>query len=104
MALTKITSSELEELISSGRRFVAIFSTSWCGFCRSLVKEIERKAGGCEVAVVDISDDSDPAWEKYNIDMVPTALLFNGGREVARKSPRWDGLGFTDIRELLEQA
>lgn len=104
MALQKITSNELEELISSGKRFLAIFSTDWCGFCRSLIKEIERKGIGLEVVIVDISDESDPAWEAYRIDMVPTALLFNGRREAARKTPGWDGLSFTDVRGLLEQA
>ncbi len=103
MTLPKMTSKDLEGLIASGKRFVAIFSTSWCGFCRSLIKEVERKGAGLEVAVVDISDESDPAWEAYRIEMVPTAVLFNGGREVARKPPGWDGLAFSDLKALYEK-
>lgn len=104
MALQKITSNDLDKIISSGKRFVAVFSTGWCGFCRSLIKEIERKGEGLDAVVVDISDESDPAWDAYKIEMVPTALLFEGGREVARKNPGWDGLSFSDVRGLLERA
>ncbi len=104
MPLQKITSRELEKLISTGKRLVAVFSTSWCGFCRGLIKEIERKGEGLEVVVVDISDESDPAWDAYKIEMVPTAVLFDGGREVARRAPGWDGLSFSEVKGLFGKA
>ncbi len=104
MALRKITSKELEGIIASGKRFVAIFSTSWCGFCRALIKEIDQKGEGNNFVVVDISDESDPAWEAYRIEMVPTALLFEGGREVARKAPGWDGLSLSEVKGLFGRA
>ncbi len=104
MPIQKITSGELEKLISSGKRFVAVFSASWCGFCRGLIKDIERKGEGLGVVVVDISDESDPAWDAYRIEMVPTAVLFDGGREAARKPPGWDGLSFSEVKGLLGKA
>lgn len=104
MGLKKISSKEFKSLIAGKGQFVAIFSTGWCGFCRSLLKELERKGPEFEVVVVDISDESDSTWEEHRIEMVPTAVLFSDGREVARKDPTPEGLTYNDIKSLADRS
>ncbi|MDI9644983.1 MAG: thioredoxin family protein [Candidatus Verstraetearchaeota archaeon] len=103
MGLKIITARELKEMISSGRELLAIFSTKWCGYCRSLYKEVEKKGSGLPIVVVDISDDGDTAWEEYRIEMVPTAILFKEGSEAARKEPGPDGISLSDLEEFYSR-
>lgn len=101
MSLKKVDPKGLEEIVSSGREVLAVFSAEWCGFCRTLLKEVERRGSEIPIVVVDISDDTDSAWEDYRIEAVPTAILFRGGREVARRDPGTNGISFPELKEFF---
>jgi len=102
MNVEKINGQQLKDMLAKRMgQFVAIFSTSWCGYCRALKKEIEAATLDFTTVEVDISDESDSSWERFEINLVPTALLFENGKEVARKPPMSDGLRLKDLRELV---
>ena len=102
MNVKKINGQQLKGMLAKKRgQFVAIFSTSWCGYCRALKKEIEAATLDFTIIEVDISDESDSSWGKFEINLVPTAILFKDGREVARKPPSPDGLRLKELRELV---
>ncbi len=102
MAMECISSDKLKERVLHGGEFIAIFSTKWCGFCRALIRELERSRVDFDMVEVDISSNDDTAWDEYGIEMVPTAVLFSSGREVARRCPTYDGLSVNDVRSLHE--
>ncbi|HPC28307.1 MAG TPA: thioredoxin family protein [Candidatus Methanomethylicus sp.] len=104
MTIDCISSERLRERIDSGGEFVAVFSTKWCGFCRALMSELERSQVDFVAVEVDISSDDDPAWERFGVSAVPTAVLFSSGREVARKSPGYDGLRVKDLKSLYDRS
>ena len=80
----------LEQAIASSPVPVFIdFWAAWCGPCRVLAPAVEdlgrRQAGKLLILKVDI--DADPAAAKrYSVQAVPTLVLFQGGREVARRT------------------
>ena len=56
------------------------------------------KERGLEYVITDISEDEDPLWDRFGINVVPTLLVFRGGKIVARK----DGALFNGLnRESL---
>ena len=67
-----------------------IFYARWCGFCRRFTPEFENffRGLGVEYGMADISDYDDPRWDTFGIDVVPTIITFEGGKE----SHRRDGL------------
>ena len=102
MKVEKLNIQQLnDKLAKKKEQFVAIFSTSWCGYCRILKKEIEAAALDFTTVEVDISDEDDSSWERFEINLVPTALLFENGKEVARRSPMSNRLSLKDLRELV---
>jgi len=64
----------------------AVFLASWCPFCREFqpVFEAAAKANGIRWASVDISDENG-LWDVFNIEVVPTIVVFKEGKPVWRK-------------------
>ncbi|MHB8585843.1 MAG: thioredoxin family protein [Thermoplasmatota archaeon] len=87
-AIETIGTAALTERAAS-EDLVAVFVADWCPFCRAFLRETAAsKPGESPVVYVDISDESDPAWEEYRIGVVPTAIRFQHGRETGREPGR----------------
>ena len=104
MKIEKIDGRQFKILLEAEREFIAIFSTQWCGFCRTLTSELSKSDFALKTVEVDISDEDDCMWDDFGISMVPTAILFREGKEVARKPPTYDGLRGKDIKVLAEKS
>jgi thioredoxin 2 len=84
----------LEKNIKSNEIPVVVdFWAPWCGPCRMMAPAYERVAAQLEPKVrllkVD-TQDNPAAAEKYNIQAIPTLMLFRGGRAVDRLSGALD--------------
>lgn len=89
----------LRRRLEEGReKFIAIFTASWCGYCRTLIRELECSKPGMPLVLVEISDEG--CWDEFCLDMVPTAVLYENGKDVRRISSP-DGLGLSDLRDLF---
>ena len=78
------------------------FYADWCGPCQSLAPVLERVASELTHGrIVKVNTDHSPGLvARYNIEALPTLLVFNNGREVERT------MGFQDeqsLRRLLQQ-
>jgi hypothetical protein len=54
--------------------------------------------------MANITDDENPMWEKYQVEAVPTLLVFKNGKEISRRDAIL-GVGLTeeDIISLLKE-
>jgi thioredoxin-like negative regulator of GroEL len=102
--IKKVNTAMLKKMLSEGKdEFIAVFSTEWCGYCRSLMSELCKPGFNFKIVEVDISSDDDSAWDEFNIGTVPTAVLFKSGKELDRRPPEYDGLRVKDLKDLLEK-
>lgn len=62
-----------------------MFYANWCGYSRIFRQDFDELPGGL---IVDVSDEQDPAWDVYNIRLVPTVILFRG----QEPTKRWVGV------------
>lgn len=101
MQVKKINAKELERMLANDSgELVAVFIANWCGYSKGLMRELEGTTISFNLCEVDISETEDEAWEDYNIDVVPTALLFKAGKEVARKACSLEGMRVKDLQAL----
>jgi thioredoxin 1 len=106
MLSLKLSDFSGTRLIDS-RNILALFYASWCPFCRSFLGIFEstmiRKTNP-QGALVDISDENNPLWETFKVDIVPTLIGFRDGVTIVRKDGvAGAGLGATDLQDALRK-
>lgn len=85
---------------SERKDFFILFTASWCGYCAALKRELEAASADFGLYEMDISDEANPAWNEYEIQVVPTALFFKAGKELSRRAASFSGLRVRDIKAL----
>ena len=67
-------------------RYAVVFTADWCPFCRAFQPQFARLEGSpaYHVARVDLTDLENPLWEGFDVDVVPTVLVFRDGEVTLR--------------------
>lgn len=82
------TIEKFDEAINSGKLVLADFWATWCGPCRMLLPVLEdilEEAHDFEILKINVDDAAEIA-ERYDIQSVPTLILFKNGEEIASRS------------------
>jgi len=103
--MLKSNGSDLSPILKSTSPVLAVFYAEWCPFCVSFLPEFEHvKSESFQIAEVNISDEANPLWEEYKIDVVPTLVAFANGEETVRRNGRRGiGLSKKDIEDLKRE-
>lgn len=85
MAELKLTKENFYEVIKSGEKTLVDFWAPWCGPCRMLGPIIEEIANEVpnQVGKVNVDEEEELAT-KYGVSSIPTVIVFQNGKEVAR--------------------
>jgi thioredoxin len=67
-------------------RYAVVFEADWCPFCRAFLPMFQTLEGDPSVrsARVDLTDLENPLWERFDVEVVPSIVIFRDGRVVAR--------------------
>lgn len=83
--IVTLSDDNFEEIVGKGKVLVD-FWAAWCGPCRMLspvVDEVAEEAEGVTVGKFNI-DESQEIAMKYNVNVIPTLIVFENGKEVKR--------------------
>ncbi|MBA2499360.1 MAG: thioredoxin [Chitinophagaceae bacterium] len=90
--------SSFKEHIEGDKPVVVDFFAEWCGPCKMMppiLKQVKEKLGD-KATVLKLDIDRNPAYaQKYNVQSVPTLIIFQKGEIIWRKS------GVTQAQEIL---
>jgi len=82
------------------------FLADWCPFCRDFVPAFsDLYGGGFRLAIADLTDLESPLWERFEIEVVPSVIVFRDGVSVFRADGRFmEGLGPQDLASVRAAA
>ena len=89
MAVGKVSDATFEtEVLKASGPVVVDFWAEWCGPCRMIAPALEEIAGsmGEKVKIVKLNVDENPQTAaKYNIQSIPTLMIFKNGNMSSRQ-------------------
>lgn len=78
-----------QELINQERPVLVDFFANWCGPCRlmkPILEELKQRVGD-SASIIKVDVDASPqAASAYQVQSIPTLILFKNGKPVWRKS------------------
>jgi thioredoxin 1 len=84
---TNLSPSDFDgKRLKKGGTLAVLFAAEWCPFCRrfSPIFESVLTEKGMPVTLVDLSDLGNPLWETFDIEVVPTVMVFKDGELIYR--------------------
>ncbi|MDE5058062.1 thioredoxin [Wolbachia endosymbiont of Drosophila bocki] len=87
--MTSVNDQNFKSEVTDYKGFVLVdFWAEWCGPCKSLMPRIEQLAkdrkGKIKICKFDIDGETEVP-SKYGVQSIPTLIIFQDGKEIARK-------------------
>ncbi|MFQ5918421.1 MAG: thioredoxin family protein [Thermoplasmata archaeon] len=95
-----------EAVVEAEEPVLALFHAVWCGYCRDFLPHFRgRDTGPIKKVEVDLSEEINPLWDTYRVEVVPTLILFAGERIQGRvDGVLGQGLTEANLEDLLAGA
>ena len=93
---------EINKGISRGKTLV-LFYASWCPDCSRFMPVFDEAASKAKVKVAKarIDADENPIWDNYKIEVVPTVVLFENGKEKMRVEEKGGKIDGKKLEKML---
>ncbi|MGI0026426.1 MAG: thioredoxin family protein [Nitrosopumilaceae archaeon] len=93
------------KILSNGKKILVLFYADWCTYCANFkptFEEINSDKAQKKAALV--NEDENPLWDRFNIQTVPTMIVFQDGKIIARRDAKKHvGLTRVDMESIVKE-
>jgi thioredoxin 1 len=101
-----VTTEEFDsKVLKSDKKAVVLFYATWCPYCANFKPTFESaKIQTASKFGSIIDEDENPLWDRFNIQAVPTMIVFQNGKIISRKDAKKHvGLTKSDMDSLVTE-
>jgi len=101
-----VTPEEFDsKVLKSDKKTVVLFYATWCPYCANFKPTFETaKIVNANKLGSIIDEDENPLWDRFNIQAVPTMIIFQNGKIVSRKDAKKHiGLTKSDMDSVVKE-
>ncbi len=93
------------KVLGSNKKTVVLFYATWCPYCANFKPTFEAaKIETANKIGSIIDEDENPLWDRFNIQAVPTMIVFQNGKIVSRRDAKKHvGLTKSDMDSMVRE-
>jgi thioredoxin 1 len=93
------------KVLNNKEKILVLFYASWCQYCANFkpIFEAAKPDNAKKMASI-IDEDENPLWDRFNIQAVPTMIVFENGKIITRRDAKKHvGLRKEDMDSIIKQ-
>ena len=101
-----VTPEEFDsKVLNSDKKTLVLFYASWCPYCENFKPLFEStNVNNVEKIEALVDEDENPLWDRFNIQAVPTILVFQDGKIISRRDAKKHvGLTKSDMDSIVTE-
>ncbi len=96
---------EFDSKVLGNKKTVVLFYATWCPYCTNFKPTFESaKIETANKVGSIIDEDENPLWDRFNIQAVPTMIVFQDDKIISRRDARKSvGLTKSDMDSIVAE-
>ena len=93
------------KVLGNNKKTVVLFYATWCPYCANFKPTFESaKIETANRMESIIDEDENPLWDRFNIQAVPTMIVFQNGKIISRRDAKKHvGLTKSDMDSIVTE-
>ena len=93
------------KVLNNDQKTVVLFYASWCPYCANFKPTFEAaNINNAKKMEALVDEDENPLWDRFDIQAVPTMIVFEKGRIVSRRDAKKHiGLTKGDMESIIKE-
>ena len=101
-----ITPEEFDsKVLNNDQKTLVLFYASWCPYCSNFKPTFEATSvNNTKKMAALVDEDENPLWDRFNIQAVPTIIVFENGKIISRRDAKKHvGLTKGDMESIINE-
>jgi len=93
------------KILNNDKKTLVLFYADWCPYCANFKPTFEEiSSDKIQKKVALVNEDENPLWDRFNIQAVPTMIVFQDRKIIARRDAKKHvGLTRADMESIIKE-
>ena len=93
------------KILNSEKKSLVLFYADWCPYCANFKPTFEEiNSDKVQKKAALVNEDENPLWDRFNIQAVPTMIVFENGKIITRRDAKKHvGLTRIDMESIVKE-